>query len=465
VRLISKLSRRVVATSVLTGMLGTMVALVLVRGAVSQALGEALRGGYDAEQRQRCEASPETWVQRGPGDAALFAYDELTLRPMNPAAPPLDASLAAQVLTAGQDLAYRGGGTGGGLVFRAGPAGRCNLMGATWSGRFVSPWAARLVATATLLTVLAGALVGLVLVVWPLARRTARLNHAAHLLGAEHGLAEVGAAGDDELDTALRRLSSADARIRADAATLKERSTALQRHLGEVAHDVRTPLAALQLTLEQLADTATDEATREALAQALSECVSVSGITENLRMKSLVDDGLVPTLRTLPSVATVLERVVLRASSLGRRKGVTVAMAVPDDPVALVGDEVFLERCVTNLVDNAVRHGSREGHVAVLLAVRGGDFCVTVRDDGPGVSAEALARLGERTYRTDEARQRDPRGSGLGLAITRALCEQCGWSLAFEVLEPRGLEARLTGPRSITEGSTVSPRVDASVRP
>ena len=79
------------------------------------------------------------------------------------------------------------------------------------------------------------------------------------------------------------------------------------------------------------------------------------------------------------------------------------------------------------------------------------DLRFTVRDDGPGVTAEALARLGERTFRTDEARQRDPRGSGLGLSITRALGQRCGWSLAFSALEPRGLEA-------ILAGSTVPPR-------
>ena len=251
---------------------------------------------------------------------------------------------------------------------------------------------------------------------------------------------------DDELDNALNRLLSADERIRHDARTLQEQSTALQRHLGDVAHDVRTPLAALQLTLEQLSDAAKDEATLERLMQALSECVAVSSITENLRFQSLIEDGLQPAIRPIDDLGRVLERIVLRAQSLARRKGVAVEFARPDEPVALDGDEIFLERCVTNLVDNAVRYGERDGHVAVLVRVDADRFVVTVRDDGPGVSVDELARLGERSYRVDASRQQDPRGTGLGLAITGELCRLSGWSLSFGRLDPQGLEAVIRGP-------------------
>jgi signal transduction histidine kinase len=306
--------------------------------------------------------------------------------------------------------------------------------------------AARLISSAAVLTALAGALLGLMLVVWPLVRRTQALERAANALGASHGLGRAAGPRDDELDNALNRLSLADVRIRHDARTLQEKSTALQRHLGDVAHDVRTPLAALQLTLEQLSDEAKDEATRERLTQALSECVAVSNVTENLRLQSLMEDGLQPTIQHIDDLAGVLERIVLRAQSLARRKGVFVELAQPHEPVALDGDEIFLERCVTNLVDNAVRHGERDGHVAVLTRVDAGAFVVTVRDDGPGVSVDELARLGERTFRTDASRQRDPRGTGLGLAITGELCRRCGWSLTFGRLDPQGLEAIIRGP-------------------
>lgn len=444
-KFLGRLSRRVVLTGVLTGIVGATVTLVLARSTVASALSTAIREGHGAEAQARCEANPSAWAQQGLGDMLYHGYDAETLGSLNPAAPPLDPALAKTVTRGRRELAFSGAGTGGQLVFRGAASGPCSLIGASWTGRYAAVPAARLIVSAAVLTAFAGALLGMLLVVGPLVRRTQALERAANALGSSHGLSGAGPS-DDELDNALSRLSSAEVRIRHDARTLQEQSTALQRHLGDVAHDVRTPLAALQLTLEQLSDEARDDATRERLSQALSECVAVSNITENLRLQSLVEDGLQPTINPIDDLARVLERIVLRAQSLARRKGVTVEFARPDEPVALACDEIFLERCVTNLVDNAVRYGERDGHVAVLLRVEAGAFVVTVRDDGPGVSAEELARLGERTFRADAAQRRDPRGTGLGLAITGALCRRCGWSLAFARLDPRGLEGVIRGP-------------------
>jgi signal transduction histidine kinase len=93
-----------------------------------------------------------------------------------------------------------------------------------------------------------------------------------------------------------------------------------------------------------------------------------------------------------------------------------------------------------------VTHGDRGGHVAVVLHADGRSFVLSVADDGPGVPPAALPRLGERTFRSDEARERDPRGSGLGLAITSEVCARCGWKLSFDAEQPKGLRVTLTGP-------------------
>jgi signal transduction histidine kinase len=76
----------------------------------------------------------------------------------------------------------------------------------------------------------------------------------------------------------------------------------------------------------------------------------------------------------------------------------------------------------------------------------GKTFTLVVADDGPGVLPAELPHLGERTFRSDEARQRDPSGSGLGLAITSEICGRCGWNLSFERQEPKGLKVEIAGP-------------------
>ena len=109
-------------------------------------------------------------------------------------------------------------------------------------------------------------------------------------------------------------------------------------------------------------------------------------------------------------------------------------------------DPFIAERALSNIVHNAVTHGERGGNVAVVLEVIEDQFELMVSDDGPGVPPEDLSMLAERTFRSDEARQRDVPGQGLGLAITHEIARRSGWTLAFACVEPRGLQVTLTGP-------------------
>ena len=98
------------------------------------------------------------------------------------------------------------------------------------------------------------------------------------------------------------------------------------------------------------------------------------------------------------------------------------------------------------MIQNAAIYVDDGGHVAIV--VRGDDdaaFTIDVRDDGPGVPPPELPRLGTGTFRSDQARQRDPRGRGIGLAITAEVCRHFGWTLSFHALEPRGLGVRIHG--------------------
>lgn len=452
-KLVGRLSRQVVVTSIVTGIIGAAVVLVQVSMTAHRAIGESIRGVYLEDEQQRCEATPATWRLRGPGDFTAWAYDSAG-RSANPAAPAYEAHGVAAVLEGGDFATAETGGPGGSVTFRAAPGGPCAIIVGHWTGRFASASAMKLLLTTGLLTVLSGAAMGGLFVVWPLSRRARRLREAAATLGSTAGL--VPNVDGDELDLALARLGEADARIRRDAAILAERSTALRRHLGEVSHDVRTPLAALQLALEQALASGPSEPTREPLARALTECVFVTSVTENLRLKSLIEEGLEPSPRQVDDLSALVGRLVLRAQLLAAHRGVHVEMSRPDAPVRLVADDVFLERCLANLLDNAVRHAPDGGHVAVLVSEKAERFEVVVRDDGIGVPPDELARLGQRAFRSDAARQRDPRGSGLGLSITSALCERCGWVLSFANLDPHGLEVSL-------RGSTRAPQLAAKV--
>jgi len=109
----------------------------------------------------------------------------------------------------------------------------------------------------------------------------------------------------------------------------------------------------------------------------------------------------------------------------------------------LVGKPQALKRCLTNLIANAVKFGTR----AEVLIADGADLVIRVRDHGPGIPEEELERVFEPFYRLESSRNRDSGGTGLGLTIARDLAQAHGGSLLLANLAGGGLEATLRLPR------------------
>lgn len=217
------------------------------------------------------------------------------------------------------------------------------------------------------------------------------------------------------------------------------------------AHDLRTPLASLQLTLEHAANRADDPSTKELLASALNDVVYLAALTNNLRLASQFRDGWDPQSDSPGAdLKDVAERVVTRTSIFAKQRGIALEAAFPDGPVFVHCHPVAAEQTVSNIVENAVIYGHKGGHVAVVLDQETRGFRLRISDDGPGVPPAELPRLGQRTFRSTESRERDPRGSGLGLAISAEVCRRCGWTLQFVAETPVGLRVQI-------EGASISP--------
>ena len=102
-----------------------------------------------------------------------------------------------------------------------------------------------------------------------------------------------------------------------------------------------------------------------------------------------------------------------------------------------------LKRCLTNLIANAVKFGTR----ADIHIEDGADLVIRVRDRGPGIPEEELERVFEPFYRLESSRNRDSGGTGLGLSIARDIAQAHGGSLTLANLPGGGLEATLRLPR------------------
>lgn len=130
--------------------------------------------------------------------------------------------------------------------------------------------------------------------------------------------------------------------------------------------------------------------------------------------------------------AEIADDVCLAFEEPAARKRITLEIHAQDRP-AVVTDLDRVRRILENLVDNAIKYTPEGGRVEVrALAAAGGGARVEVRDDGPGIPPEHLARLSERFYRVEKARSREMDGTGLGLAIVKQLAQSIGASVSVE---------------------------------
>lgn len=215
-----------------------------------------------------------------------------------------------------------------------------------------------------------------------------------------------------------------------------------RRFTADAGHELRGPLTVLKgdidVTLKRERTASEYRATLEGCREEVERLVRLAG---DLLLLARSDAALPLEHASEVDLREVVERVARRFQPLAEERGVQIEVRGPAAVVS--GDPSLLERIVTNLVDNGVKHCRGGGTLEATLCV-GRDAVLTVRDEGPGVPAEFVPRLFDRFFRADPARQRDA-GSGLGLAIARAGAEAHGGRLEFAGNAP-GAVFRLTLP-------------------
>ncbi|EDM78985.1 sensor histidine kinase [Plesiocystis pacifica SIR-1] len=426
---------------------GTFVFVLATKNAaeLASAANLSVDGALQQSRVDACLREPASWRVRGDGQS-IYAYDGATLRSANPAAPALDPALVAELRASSDAVvtATRTPPRSGRALARLGPPGPCELFRLEWS----APEANRrrgssvLVFSLTVVLALASAL-AIFVAIRPLLARIERLAQRAEQVGDAANFVPIEAPGDDALGRLARQLTHSHERIVTTTDALHARTQALEVHLQDVAHDVRTPLAALQLRLEGLVREAEDPSTRAQLTASIDDVVYLTQLTENLRLASRFEHGLAPSERA-QDLGEVLRRVVGRFATLGALHGIKVRGSWPQRPLLATCEPAALEQALANLAHNAIVHTTSE--VTLVLDEGEEGFELAVIDDGPGLSPAQLPRLAQRHVSEDDARSRGPSGTGLGLAIVAEVCERFGWTLAFEVLDPPGLAVHIRGP-------------------
>jgi len=273
---------------------------------------------------------------------------------------------------------------------------------------------------ATIVGALVALLLGVALAAW-LSRSIARPIAAVSAASSEL------AAGRFGTRVELLRRASQPEETRALTDGFNAMSEAIERYEGErkamvadVAHELRTPLAAMRLRLEALEDGLVP-LSQDEVRRLRGHTDLLARLVDDLRLLSLADAGRLTLEPVSVDLGTWLAAATDAARDGLRPRGVGLRVQGPSAPVTVRMDPQRMTQVLHNLIDNAARYAPEGTDVEAAVATAGGEVRLTVRDRGAGVPAGDLDTIFDRFVRGARRDERGGSGSGLGLAIVRTL--------------------------------------------
>lgn len=206
---------------------------------------------------------------------------------------------------------------------------------------------------------------------------------------------------------------------------LKDQEEFRREFLGNLAHELKTPVFAIQgYVLTLLEGGLEDErVNRMFLERAEKACDRMVNILEDLdQITKLEVNELKIEFKTFDIVSLtndIFESLELKAVE----KGIKLKLAKAYDKINVRGDQSKISQVLTNLINNSIIYGNQNGESTIRFYDVDDLITIEVSDNGPGISEDNLPRLFERFYRVEKSRNRNEGGSGLGLAIAKHIIE------------------------------------------
>jgi two-component system, OmpR family, phosphate regulon sensor histidine kinase PhoR len=204
-----------------------------------------------------------------------------------------------------------------------------------------------------------------------------------------------------------------------------------------ISHELGSPITALGLLADTLMDNALKEKpkrTRKMVRDIQREVGTLAQLVQEMRDLSLIESGQMPVRLTPTDLQSVVYASIEPLTPLAEDKNQTVYTNVPAG-IMVWADESQLRRAIKNIVHNAVKFTPDNGQIHITVTVNDEDAALTISDNGPGIPPDELARIFERFYQVDRARQS---GTGLGLAIVRHIIAAHGGRVRAESQEGEG---------------------------
>jgi signal transduction histidine kinase len=245
----------------------------------------------------------------------------------------------------------------------------------------------------------------------------------------------------DSFNQMAEKLQEADARQR-------ELDTLRRELVAWATHDLQTPLTAIRVQIEALADGVVDdpETTQRYLRTTQRQVNDLSMLIDDLFQVAQLDAGGLVIQPAACSLSDLLSDTLESFSALARERNVILSGSAASDVDPVYLDAPRIGRLLNNLIGNALRHTAPGGDVKVTAWREESQIFITVEDTGEGISPGDLPFVFERFYRGEKSRNRGTGGSGLGLAIARGIVQAHGGEISVESRQGVGTTFRLHLP-------------------
>lgn len=207
---------------------------------------------------------------------------------------------------------------------------------------------------------------------------------------------------------------------------LKLRAQYRREFIGNVSHELKTPIFNIQGYILTLLDGAVDDPdiNRQYLERTENSVNRLISIIEDLEDISQLESGNLKLNTDSFNVIDIARDVMEQLEMKSDKRGISLFFRKKyEKPIHVTADRNRIRQVFTNLVENSIKYGKENGTTKVSFFDMYDHILCEVSDDGPGIAEESVPRIFERFFRTDKARSREQGGSGLGLAIVKHILE------------------------------------------
>lgn len=250
---------------------------------------------------------------------------------------------------------------------------------------------------------------------------------------------------DNEMDFKQlgERFSAFSQKSATEMGTMKEMETYRKEYIGNVSHELKTPLFSIQGYVETLMDGGVENlAIRDKYLERIDKSVErLLNIVKDLDMINQYESGEITLNVTSFDLNSVVREIIDLLDLEALRKEARVQLQTAAPQIFVNADKQKISQVLINLISNAIHYANRDrAQIIIKTTILKNKVLVTVEDNGMGIKPEVLPRIFERFYRVETSRNRNDGGSGLGLAIVKHILEAHGENISVESVYLEGTQ-------------------------